>query len=174
MRGTCTPRKRHQRLCLPRAAFVGAVLLVGACNFTVAGVDSHGTVDAGTTPPASTPPGVTPTLDLATPADLMTAPDLYTPMPDLLPLPDKVGDECAGSCGGGLTCMNWVPSGYCSESCDGSNNACPPGSSCVDTGGGSRYCLVNANGDSKCMRPDLSCRDCGASVCGPSSFCGGC
>ena len=113
-------------------------------------------------------------VDLATPTDLASAHDLYTPMPDLLPLPDKVGDICAGSCGPGLTCMNWVPNGYCSESCDGSNKACPPGSSCVDIGGGSRYCLVNANGGDKCMRPDLSCRDCGASVCGPSSFCDGC
>jgi hypothetical protein len=122
-----------------------------ACNFTIAGVASH---DNGATDGGS-PPGI-------------------TPMPDLTPLPDKVGDACAGSCGAGLTCMSWVPDGYCSESCDSASDVCPPGSTCVDTGSGSRYCLVNANGGGKCTRPDLSCRDCGSSVCGPSSFCDGC
>jgi hypothetical protein len=144
-----------------------------ACNFTIAGVASH---DNGATDGGS-PPGITPAVDLATsatPADLAVAHDLYTPMPDLTPLPDKVGDACAGSCGAGLTCMSWVPDGYCSESCDSASDVCPPGSTCVDTGSGSRYCLVNANGGGKCTRPDLSCRDCGSSVCGPSSFCDGC
>jgi hypothetical protein len=50
--------------------------------------------------------------------------------------------------------------------------ACPMGSTCIDIGGGAHYCLLNYNGG--CMRSDLSCRDCGASVCGPRNFCGGC
>ena len=162
---------------LHRAALVAAVLFAGACNFTVAGVDSHdsgGGAPPAVTPPGMTPPGMTPPRDLGMPTDLATPRDLYTPMPDLVSLPEDVGDACAGSCGAGLTCMNWVTDGYCSQSCDGTNTTCPTGSTCVDIGGGSRYCLVNANGGGKCVRPALSCRDCGASVCGPSSFCDGC
>lgn len=179
MDGISTPRRRG-RVRLHRAALVGAVVFACACNFAVAGFDAHDTADAGSPMPVDmTSSGMTPAPDLALPADLATTHDLSTPMPDLSPLPDNVGDECAGSCGAGLTCMNWVPNGYCSASCDGSSNSCPAGSSCVDISGGNggagmRYCLVNANGGGNCMRQDLQCRDCNVKVCGPSSFCGGC
>jgi hypothetical protein len=143
-----------------------------ACNFTIPGIAStNDTRDAGmSAPPGTTPPHT----DAATPADLAMAADMSTPMmPDLTPppMPINVGDACAGSCGAGLTCMTWVPDGYCSQSCDSVSNACPAGSSCVDIGNGSRFCLASSSGN--CARPDLHCRDCGGDVCAPPSFCGG-
>lgn len=125
------------------------------------------TVPHGDNPDAGkSAPGMTPGSDGAAPADLATQADLHTPMPDSSPLPSDVGDACTGSCGAGLTCMIWVPDGYCSESCGSAGSSCPTGSTCVDIGNGSRYCLVSASGS--CTRCDSSCRDCGAQVCGPA------
>jgi hypothetical protein len=161
-----------------RVGLVAALLFgASACNFSIAGISgSSDTSDAGTSPPIGGPAP-----DLAAPpkgsgdmasasGDLATSPtpaDMTT-----TPLPTQIGDACSGSCAAGLTCMNWVPAGYCSETCDGSANSCPPGSTCADTGGGARYCLLNEGGG--CMRNDLKCRDCGSSVCAPANFCSGC
>jgi hypothetical protein len=79
--------------------------------------------------------------------------------------------RCSGQCGSGLTCMTWVPAGYCSRMCSGSAD-CPKGSSCVDVGSQRKYCLLDENGG--CTRADVRCIDCGAKVCGASSFCDGC
>jgi hypothetical protein len=160
---------------------IGALLLAGGCQFNVDGLTSpsNGTTDGGSPivvgngPPdlASSPP-----LDLSgggAAPDLAEALDLTSAPPDLTPLPTTVGDACSGQCGGGLVCMTWVANGYCSQFCNnGAMSSCPTGSSCVDIGGGNRYCLLNEGGG--CMRSDLKCRDCGANVCGPPSFCGGC
>jgi hypothetical protein len=182
MDGCSTPQRRHRWFRGQRAALLGALLFAGACNFSIAGfADSS---DGGKTPPGQNPPGMDPQgnnppgmnpQDAGVPPDLAItpAPDLSSP-PDLSPLPDKVGDACAGNCGGGLTCMNWVPAGYCSETCDGSANSCPTGSTCAAGSDGTHYCLVNANGGGNCMRQDVSCRDCSTKVCGPSNFCDGC
>ncbi len=103
--------------------------------------------------------------------DLGSAVDLATGTPDSSTLPGHVGDPCSGQCAGGLTCMTWVPAGYCSRTCSGAAD-CPKGSSCVDVGGQTQYCLLDENGG--CTRSDVRCIDCGAKVCGPSSFCDGC
>jgi hypothetical protein len=110
----------------------------------------------------------TPETDMST---TPAPPDLATPSPDLTVLPMNVGDPCVGACGAGLTCMSWVPTGYCSKSCTGDGD-CPGNASCVDIGNGNLFCLLDAGGG--CMRSELSCRDCGHEVCGPKSFCSGC
>ena len=110
--------------------------------------------------------------DLATPtgADLATTIDLGTARPDLAQLPYAIGDACDGACGGGLTCMTWLPAGYCSLSCN-VNKDCPNGSSCVDVDGGT-FCLRDATAG--CPRSDARCISCGVDVCGPASFCDAC
>ena len=131
---------------------VGLLVGAAACSFTIEGA-----------PPPAASDGA-PITDDAAIADLTPA----IP-PDMTVLPGNIGDACPGKCAGVLTCMNWVPAGYCSRGCD---TPCPPGTTCVDIGTGARYCLLNASGG--CTRPDLMCRDCGADVCAPPSFCGGC
>jgi hypothetical protein len=149
-------------------------LLAGACQFSVNGVTPLPNAPENTPSPAD----LAPTDDLVTNEAGTTAPDLAavdlvsTAAPDLTVLSFNVGDPCSGSCGGGLNCMTWVANGYCSQACNG-GGSCPSGSTCVDVGGGNRYCMLSSN-NGTCARSDLSCRDCGANVCGPSTFCGGC
>jgi hypothetical protein len=163
-----------------RQAFILFVFsLAGACQFGVDGLMLATAPSDGSTADGAI--SITDPSDLAgtDSATSSSSPDLLAPdlsptttPPDMTALPSIVGDTCTGQCANGLTCMTWVPAGYCSQPCNGGANACPSGSSCVDIGGGSHYCLIDENGG--CSRSDLKCRDCGPSVCGPPSFCGGC
>jgi hypothetical protein len=137
------------------ALLVGAGALAPACRFTIEG-QSLAPLDGAVPDDAAMPADLTP----ATLRDLANA------------LPANIGDACAGQCATGLTCMSWVPAGYCSRPCDNMTNPCPSGSSCADIGAGTRVCLLDEHGS--CARPDLTCRDCGPTVCAPPSFCGGC
>jgi len=152
-----------------RSACIVALMLAGAgCRFSVRGSAPTG----GDTVGDSTPPPVTTKIDLGVVADLSLRVDLAMATADLSTLPAHVGDACDGQCDDGLTCMTWVPAGYCSRACT-SDKDCPTGSSCTDLGDRGVFCLVDSNGGS-CARADLRCIDCGAKVCGPSSFCDGC
>ena len=152
-----------------RSAGIVALVLAGAgCTFAVRGSDPAG----GDTVGGATPPPVTTTIDLGGVADLSLRVDRATATADLSKLPAHVGDACNGQCDGGLTCMTWVPAGYCSRTCTG-NQDCPNGSSCGDLGEAGHFCLVDSNGGN-CARTDVRCIDCGAKVCGPSSFCDAC
>jgi hypothetical protein len=146
-----------------RKVFAVALIVVACgCQFSVRG-SAPSTGDG-------TPPSVAPQYGLDV-VDLASHLDVGTVLPDLSTLPGNIGDACSGQCGSGLTCMTWVPAGYCSRTCNGSAD-CPKGSSCVDVGGQGQYCLLDENGG--CTRADVGCIDCGAKVCGPSSFCDGC
>jgi hypothetical protein len=152
------------------------LVVLPACRFGVHGVDLPAGTAVG---PDAQDGGPVPGEDLAS-ADLSAmggSVDLPSP-PDLLaPPPAQVGAACNGSCGGGLTCMTWVGSGYCSTTCK-TDGDCPTGSSCHGNGGDPKesktsYCLVDYDA-STCTGSGLSCRDCGANVCAPASFCDGC
>lgn len=146
-----------------RNAFaVALVVITSGCQFAIDGLAPS--ADPGAPPSAAAHDG----FDVG---DLASRFDLATTMPDLSTRPGNVGDSCSGQCASGLTCMTWVPAGYCSRTCTVPAD-CPTGSSCVDVGGGALYCLLDENGG--CARPDIRCIDCGAKVCGPSSFCDGC
>lgn len=146
-----------------RNVFAAALIVVtSGCQFSIRG--SAPSANEGAPPSAPAQDGFN-VVDLAPPVDLATV------MSDLSTLPANIGDTCSNQCAGGLTCMPWVPAGYCSRTCAGSAD-CPKGSSCVDVGGQGQYCLLDENGG--CTRPDVRCIDCGAKVCGPSSFCDGC
>ncbi len=143
------------------ALVIALVAMTSACQFSIRGTAMPAD-DAA--PPAPAQDGFA-AVDLAARLDLGAGPaDLSTP-------PAHVGDACSGACASGLTCMTWVPAGYCSRAC-GSAADCPQGSSCVEVSGGAQYCLVDDT--SGCARPDLTCIDCGASVCGPPSLCDPC
>jgi len=151
------------------------VALVCGCQFSIRGSGPAG--NDPTLPPLAAQDGFS-SIDLASRLDMTTAPpavvDLASTPRDLSsPLPDKVGDACNGQCASGLTCMTWVAAGYCSRTCSDAAE-CPNGSSCVAVGNdkGPQYCLLDE--DSGCTRSDLRCIDCGAKVCGPSSFCDAC
>lgn len=143
--------------------FALALLAVACgCQFSISG-SSPATAD-------EPPPSVTPR-DGFDVVDLASRPDLGSVMPDLSTVPGHVGDACTGACGSGLTCMTWVPAGYCSRMCNGPAD-CPSGSSCVDIGGQGQFCLGDDHGG--CARADLRCIDCSANVCGPPSLCDAC
>ena len=72
--------------------------------------------------------------------------------PDMTMVPALVGDTCTTECAADLTCMTWVPNGYCSRTCDNDSNPCATGSSCVDIGNGTHYCLLDQHG--QCARPE--------------------
>jgi hypothetical protein len=151
-----------------RSSWLALVFLASACQFSV-----RGTAAGSDSPdPVSMPGPVGDIVDLATPIvrDLATAVDLGAAPPDLAQLPSEIGDTCNAACGSGLTCMKWVPAGYCSKPCEETKD-CPKGSSCVDVDGG-KFCLRDAAGG--CPRPDARCIDCGVNVCGPASFCDAC
>lgn len=146
-----------------RNVFAVALLVVAAgCQFSIRG--STPSADEGAPPSVTGQDGFN-VADLAPPLNVATG------MPDMSTLPGNIGDACSSQCAGGLTCMTWVPAGYCSRTCSGSAD-CPKGSSCVDIGGPSQYCLLDENGG--CTRSDVSCIDCGAKVCGPGAFCDAC
>ena len=153
-----------------RKSWLALVLIVSACQFSVRGTTTGGN---GDTHPVSSPAPIGGTAaDLASPtaADLATAMDLGTAPPDLALLPHAIGDACNGVCDGGLTCMTWLPAGYCSLPCQQTKD-CPNGSSCVNVDGGG-FCLRDAAGG--CARADARCISCGVDVCGPASFCDAC
>jgi hypothetical protein len=151
---------------------IAFLILVSACDFGIRGIDiplaPNVFLDAGASIDASQ---ASAGADGATAADL-AAPGLNSPAPDMLMLPSTVGDACNAACGGGLDCMTWLPTGYCSKACSEESD-CPTGSSCGDIGGDMHYCLLD-HGDADCVRMDLLCRDCGHKVCAPASFCDGC
>ena len=152
-----------------RRTWLALLFVASACQFSVRGT-TGGNDD---TNPVSTPTPVgSVDVDLATRAgaDLATAIDLGTALPDLAQLPYTIGDACNGACGGGLTCMTWLPDGYCSLPCK-ENKDCPNGSSCVDVDGGT-FCLRDATAG--CPRSNARCISCGVDVCGPASFCDAC
>lgn len=152
-----------------RSTWVALVFVAAACQFSV-----RGTAGGSDVPDPVSIPGPVGDIavDLATPTarDLATAIDLGSVRPDLAQLPSEVADACNGACGGGLSCMTWVPAGYCSLPCKETKD-CPKGASCVDVAGGS-FCLRDAAGG--CPRSDARCIDCGVDVCGPPSFCDAC
>jgi hypothetical protein len=146
------------------------LVLVPACTFAVQGLDLPER-------PLGSAGGPGPLVELANasaPADLAGsgAPvDLASFPPDLLGPTSNLGDPCNGSCGGGMTCMDWLPGGYCSKTCNTSAD-CPGNAPCIDHKP-ARYC-VPAYDSATCTRSGTSCRDCSTMVCAPSSFCDGC
>jgi hypothetical protein len=152
-----------------RSTWLALVFVVSACQFNIRGTTGSNDDTNPVTMPA---PVGSVAVDLATGtgADLATAIDLGTVPPDLAQLPYAIGDACDGACGGGLTCMTWLPAGYCSLPCK-VNKDCPNGSSCVEVDGGS-FCLRDAAAG--CPRSDARCINCSVNVCGPASFCDAC